>query len=300
MLSPSFSAPHTFSAPIDNFEALEDAMLQTPRGRWFLAEYARRARGADTQRLFDAIECLTDSVNESRASAGLDVLRRELEEMSHSITQTRTEIAAIKPAGTGNNKIDSATEELDHIVRSTETATADILTASERLAEIANALAKSGADAQLCAEIERHSTDIMLACSFQDLTGQRTSKVVHALRYIEQRVNSMIQIWGVGAEDAKAAQKLQPAAHADAHLLNGPAKSGEGASQNDIDRLMSGDEPESEPAPTAAKPETSPPVFAVPLAAKGEAQPTAPPEEDEPQSAQSASSSQDDIDALFN
>ena len=35
------------------------------------------------------------------------------------------------------------------------------------------------------------------ACSFQDITGQRTTKVINTLSYIETRVNTMIEIWGV-------------------------------------------------------------------------------------------------------
>ena len=38
--------------------------------------------------------------------------------------------------------------------------------------------------------------EIFTACSFQDLTGQRTTKVINVLRYIEQRIGSMIAIWG--------------------------------------------------------------------------------------------------------
>ena len=39
------------------------------------------------------------------------------------------------------------------------------------------------------------------ACSFQDITGQRTEKVVNVLRFIEQRINAMIEIWGVEDTD---------------------------------------------------------------------------------------------------
>ena len=38
-----------------DFEAIEDAVLETARGRWFLREFARRARAADTSRLYDAV-----------------------------------------------------------------------------------------------------------------------------------------------------------------------------------------------------------------------------------------------------
>lgn len=274
------------------YQALEDAVMQTPRGRWFLTEYARRNRLEETQTLLGAMEKLTASINETRAATSLDIMRRELQEMSASIVQTRREIASIKPTESGHNKIVSATEELDHIVRSTEQATADILTASERLQAIGADLQAAGAHPKLCAEIDELATNIMLSCSFQDLTGQRTSKVVQALRYIEQRVNSMIQIWGVNAADARLAVADDGDTRRDKHLLNGPAKDGEGVSQDDIDKLLSGDVEAAASQPEPAKPAPVP-VFA----AKGAAKPTPVPEPETETGGGPAS--QADIDALF-
>lgn len=287
-------------APADQdavfYQTLEDAVMQTPRGRWFLTEYARRNRLEETQTLLTAMEKLTASVNETRAATSLDIMRRELQEMSASIVQTRREIASIKPTESGHNKIVSATEELDHIVRSTEQATADILTASERLQVIGTQLQSAGADPKLCAEIDELATNIMLSCSFQDLTGQRTSKVVQALRYIEHRVNSMIQIWGINETDARHAVGDTSDTRKDKHLLNGPAKDGEGVSQDDIDKMMSGDIDAAEIAPPSAKPA---PVAV--FASKGEAKPTPVPEPDAETDSGSGNgpASQADIDALF-
>ncbi|WP_216074257.1 hypothetical protein, partial [Acinetobacter baumannii] len=42
-------------ARLDDYEAIEAAVMETTRGRWFLAEYARRHRAADTQEVLGAI-----------------------------------------------------------------------------------------------------------------------------------------------------------------------------------------------------------------------------------------------------
>jgi chemotaxis regulatin CheY-phosphate phosphatase CheZ len=83
----------------------------------------------------------------------------------------------------------------------------------------------------------------MTACSFQDLTGQRITKVVNALRYIETRINAMIGIWGID-EAAKAEASKADDARPDAHLLNGPQT--EAADQSEIDSLF-----DAAPAPAA-------------------------------------------------
>jgi hypothetical protein len=44
--------------PPEDYEAIEAAVMDTARGRWFLAEFARRNRSADTSLLLTAIERL--------------------------------------------------------------------------------------------------------------------------------------------------------------------------------------------------------------------------------------------------
>ena len=41
-----------------DYAAIEDAVMETARGRWFLLEYARRQRAVETQRLTDAVDRL--------------------------------------------------------------------------------------------------------------------------------------------------------------------------------------------------------------------------------------------------
>jgi chemotaxis regulatin CheY-phosphate phosphatase CheZ len=225
------------------YDAILAAVMETPRGRWFIEEFTRRNRTADTDKLLSAIEAIG---NVAQAAATptqtVDVLRLELQEMSASIQQTRSEIAAIKPTDGGNNRIMSATGELDAIVTATERATSEILAAAERTQEIAEKLKEQGADEDLCDELEAHATAIFMACSFQDITGQRTTKVVQVLHYLEHRVNSMISIWGVEPGDEERAMStalLDPQdKRPDAHLLNGPQAEDKATSQEDIDAMM--------------------------------------------------------------
>ena len=84
-----------------------------------------------------------------------------------------------------------------------------------------------GFDAGVCDLLDTKATDVYTACSFQDLTGQRTQKVIQVLRYLEGRINAMISIWGLdGAMAAEAAER--ESVRGDAALLNGPAKPGHG------------------------------------------------------------------------
>jgi chemotaxis regulatin CheY-phosphate phosphatase CheZ len=240
------------------FESLEKAVRETSRGQFFLDEFARRIRAAESEKILDAVTRLGDVVQERQPTNHLDLLRRELETMAASIQQTRREIASIKPDGPGNNRIVKATEELDHVVKSTERATADILTSAERIQVIAAELKEKGHNPVLYDELEMQGTSLMMACSFQDLTGQRMTKVVNTLRYLEMRVNAMIEIWGISPEDANKMIDKHVDSRPDAHLLNGPAGDGEGVAQDDIDRLFDtagGAETASTPDSLAAMPD---------------------------------------------
>jgi len=179
-----------------DYEAIEGAVMETHRGRWFLKEYARRNRAADTQMLLQAIERLEGMVVQNRETHEKDRLRMDLMEMARAISRTKSEIASLRPQGTDNNELGVASEALDAIVRTTERATSDILEAAEHVQEAAWTLREEGANEAMCDELDRRATDIYTACSFQDLTAQRTTRIVNTLRYLEGRIEAMIEIWG--------------------------------------------------------------------------------------------------------
>lgn len=53
----TIAAPPSGLQPED-YEEIEAAVMETARGRWFLAEYARRVRSAESERMLAAIERL--------------------------------------------------------------------------------------------------------------------------------------------------------------------------------------------------------------------------------------------------
>ncbi len=231
-----------------DYSAIEDALAATPRGRWFLAEYTRRNRSAETEMLLEAIAKLETAVLKPQRQTAMAPghVFAELVEMSEAIARTRREIAQIKPPMQFDQQLVSATEELDHIVEATEKATSDILAAAEEIQEVAWTLRERGTDIELCDKIDQRATDIYTACSFQDITGQRTGKVVRALRFIEQRINAMIEIWGVDdiahrVDDIASRMQTyaKTALREGVDLLNRPQGKDKGLRQDDVDRMLS-------------------------------------------------------------
>jgi len=221
--------------------AFEETIASTPTGRAFLRQRDQQARliaAAEVRRLMRRFMVVSpkEQTAAPQQTEHVRILRQELQEMSSYIQQTRQEIAALHPDESGKNRIMSATGELDAIVSATERATLDILNAVDRIGVAAARLPASEGPESVRAEIETQVTAIMMACSFQDITGQRTTKVVNTLRYIDKRINSMIEIWGIDGSVKPVATESEDA-RPDAHLMNGPALEG-GVSQGDVDALF--------------------------------------------------------------
>jgi len=259
-----------------DYTAIEAAVMETVRGRWFLAEYARRNRHADTLMLISALDRIEAVVHGERSLGSVDRIRFDLVDMAKAIARTKAEIAAIKPDAEHHGKFGEATAELDSIVHATETATSDILAAAEQVQEIAWTLREQGLEAEICDVLDSKATDVYTACSFQDLTGQRTRKVIQVMRYLEGRINAMIKIWGLDGAMAAEADETERARDGEAALLNGPALPGHGLDQGDIDMVMG---PAEHAAPAVETPLVKAPAVAAAPVAERAAPPLPPPTE---------------------
>jgi chemotaxis protein CheZ len=160
----------------------------------------------------------------------------ELEALARFINNAKKEIAAIQPADIHAEHIPLATDELDAVVGATEDATNRIMDACDQMM----ALAGDVPDA-VSSKLMDITTGIYEACNFQDITGQRITKVVRALKHIEQKVEALLVALGEQVErrhpvtpDVPATAIVVP----DSDLLHGPSMPGSGIDQAFIDSLF--------------------------------------------------------------
>ena len=76
----------------EEYRTIEAALLESARGRWFLAEHGRRARRLDSALLEDAIGRLQTSLRDPPAL--LDQLQNELSDLKSHIDTLRGELLA--------------------------------------------------------------------------------------------------------------------------------------------------------------------------------------------------------------
>jgi chemotaxis protein CheZ len=184
----------------------------------------------------EMIELYKKELNEARR------MKRELDAISIAISRTKQEIATLHFSQQEGGSMHRMTDELDAVVFGTEHATQTILESAEIIdGQASNLVAKlKGDDQGMAADIQEQIVHIFEACNFQDLTGQRINKVVKVLRFIEDRVDQMMDIWGGLESFADVQPSLEIAREGDAALLNGPAlpEDEDRATQDMIDALF--------------------------------------------------------------
>lgn len=170
-------------------------------------------------------------------------LKVELDLIHDAINRTKQEIAVLHGKSFSGDEMAKVTGELGAVVGGTEEATQQILEAAEAIDQAASALGKAMSpdqQAQLSEEIQDRVVGIFEACNFQDLTGQRISKVMTTMKFIEHHINVMMEIWGGVDAIKQHAPAIVDTRVGDAKLLNGPkGMDDEGhVSQDDIDALF--------------------------------------------------------------
>lgn len=171
-------------------------------------------------------------------------LKSDMAEIQQAINNTKKEIVSLHHTGFSQERMSLVNDELGEVVDGTEKATETILGAAEEIDNNASDLCaklEGDTDQNMAAEIQENVIKIFEACNFQDVTGQRINKVVNTLRFVDERVSRMMEIWGGIDSFENITPEVPPNPSGDDELLHGPGNIDEDptrASQNDIDALF--------------------------------------------------------------
>ncbi len=161
----------------------------------------------------------------------------EFRQIAQYIEKTKTEIGSLQANDMSEKRIPEAGMELDAVVKATESATDRIMESAETI------MAADPEDTETYQEtVNGEVMKIFEACSFQDITGQRITKVVETLNFIDERISTFASTFGV--EDSVAqlsAEEKAREARKQEQILHGPQMDGEGVAQDDIDALFASD-----------------------------------------------------------
>jgi len=171
----------------------------------------------------------------------IDVLRNELSGLFKYMQRVRKEIATIHHPVDEEHQITKMSDQLDAIVAATEDATDTIMEMSESSQDMVQKI-RDGAEgdelSKALDKIDENCMNVFEACSFQDITGQRVAKVLKSIRFVEERISKLVEVWGVQEIEKELVDGVEKSE--DEKLLNGPQleTSKERFSQDDIDALF--------------------------------------------------------------
>ena len=160
-----------------------------------------------------------------------------------AVQQTKQEIATLVLTSFTNLDMGRISQELNAAVGGTESATHRILHAGEEIEKAAKTLSaaiKNIQDQHLVRDILDQVTCIFEACNFQDLAGQRITKITATLKIIEEHIQHLTRIWGGIENPADREPAAQAARPTYRNLLNGPKLEGDHGcvSQKEIDAMF--------------------------------------------------------------
>jgi len=171
-----------------------------------------------------------------------NVLKAEISGLLRYMQRVRVEIAAMDRGRDEDHNFETMGKQLDAIVEATEKATDTIMTSMEENEECVNKIKEGLNDPAKIALLDKivdNGNVVFEACSFQDITGQRVTKIVKSITFVEERVNKLLDIWGRdGLEGIEVETDAEVQREKDL-VLHGPQLDGQATiSQDDIDKLF--------------------------------------------------------------
>jgi hypothetical protein len=142
-----------------DFDAICETVKASERGRWFLEEYARRNRNADTAQVLAAIGRIEGVVRDSRDREAYQSVRADLLDMARTIAVTRADVAESKVEAAPEVKSESEPP---------AAAGSDVFTMAERIQDVAWTMRERGLDPRTCEQIEALARTILSATSLRN------------------------------------------------------------------------------------------------------------------------------------
>lgn len=177
--------PGAITFPREQYEALESAVMESARGRWFLAEYAKRNRAADTLMLLDALKKFENVASDMSGRPAKPA--PDIEGLAATIKAARSEIASTHndrlPDG-GYLPADAGL--YDRIAADAKSATREITKRSMSLRVIAGGLKASSGDDEHVQAVETNARSLETLSWSQEVLSERIAKAMGLLSHIDE------------------------------------------------------------------------------------------------------------------
>ena len=174
----------------ESFEAIEQAVMETARGRWFLAEFAVRNRQAETMTLLKSLSRLEKVIARSSALDGSSDMRTKLIKLSDDLD---TLVAVL----TGDpSKPSEGLQKLNEFVLASERTCIEMAVVADAARDIATKLAASQHENDALAELDYQLTELVRLSSEQMVSMRRFEALAEIQRHVKSRLSDLINANG--------------------------------------------------------------------------------------------------------
>lgn len=174
-----------------DYDAIAAAVMETSRGRWFMNEFARRNRHADTQQLLTAIERIERAVGPAASDQAAGLL-----DTAALIADLRSDLERI------NTRSDHPSNGLAERI---DEAAGTIVTAVESVQELAWSMREAGVDEALCDRLDRRATEIFAAGTVVEGGARQVAKILDTVAMIDSSLRALAE----GVEPCAGARENQ-------------------------------------------------------------------------------------------
>ena len=192
-----------------DYGAIEAAVMETERGRWFLREYAARNRVIEAAPIVEILQRIEARLAAPALPAPSAESKQKPQTLAASpiaadgqgaahlsdhglirqlISEARGEMQALREEAAFNGRTLRDGHDFDAITAASDNAINSVLNAAERIQELSWILRERGMDAKSCDELDQRASEIYLACSFQDMASRRLAALVETLVRIDTHV----------------------------------------------------------------------------------------------------------------
>lgn len=177
--------------------------------------------------------------NPAEAPAGapgqhqLEQLATEVRNVAAYVATLKGEIAALRPTEISGSRLPTLCDELAAVDTDTKAATDRIMAAAEAI------FSADRTSRGYAATVEAAVLEILEACAFQDLAGQRLARAKRALAEIERRLQRFAASTGI--PDAAAhfdRESILREVRSEVLLVDGPQAGDEAIGQGAVDKLF--------------------------------------------------------------
>lgn len=185
-----------------DYDAIECALRETTRGRWFLSTYLERNRSTETRMLLDAIAKLELAMRDNGHVAENLAPMETVAQLRDTIMTARHDIAATRRREGSPEWLPLPQFSFDSLPEAMHDETRAIRAAAANLKSAAQALRTAGVFQGVAQQISDRVCDIREACEAQEMVMQGTRRMAQLVAELEAEVLATLD--GQGEVDADA------------------------------------------------------------------------------------------------